>query len=69
MIKVTLADGVSAGYCAKGVVAAVREAGLDWRKLSRKAGGIPLEDWLTIDDAQFKRVALVAQTRAKNVQG
>ena len=59
--RVTLADGLTAGYCGRGVLQAAREAGLDWRKLARD--GIPLSEWRTVDDAQFKRVGDAAEAR------
>lgn len=58
---VTLADGLAAGYCGRGVLQAAREVGLDWRKLTRE--GIPLEEWRQIEDAQFTRVGDVAEAR------
>lgn len=59
--RVTLADGLAAGFCGRGVLQAAREVGLDWRKLTQ--GGIPLVEWRTINDSQFKRVGDIAENR------
>lgn len=58
---VTMEDCLAAGYCGTGVRRAVHAAGLDFRKLMTT--GIPLDEWSLVEDAQFARVARIAQAR------